>query len=325
MMGNRIPRVNSTGLKVRNNVAIKTNGCHFSGSVEWMIENKHMLIKRFFLICSLPSLLAGCSGFYGSQPPAPVYGGGTTVYTKPMPSLPKPAASKPVVPAPVEQNSTETVKIKPLKSGGSITPIEMTPEPLMPVTPEEAREPFVPGQKGLKSEPVISIPGQETPAPGQELPVPGQEPATAPPPQESAPAKPAPKPVVSAPKQELLPPPLPPFEPLDSFAPLSPAVGALALAANQNTQSGNIGSATTTIERAIRIEPRNATLYYKLALLRLKQSKPRLAEDLAKKAALLASNDAQLKKHSWLLVARARELQGDIKGGKEARAKAGKF
>ncbi|MEI7997574.1 MAG: tetratricopeptide repeat protein, partial [Methylococcaceae bacterium] len=78
-------------------------------------------------------------------------------------------------------------------------------------------------------------------------------------------------------------------------------------------------------ERAIRIEPRNATLYYKLALLRLKQSKPRLAEDLAKKAALLASDDTQLKKHSWILVARAREMQGDLKGGKEARAKADGF
>ncbi|MEY3760105.1 MAG: hypothetical protein RIR39_1596, partial [Pseudomonadota bacterium] len=100
---------------------------------------------------------------------------------------------------------------------------------------------------------------------------------------------------------------------------------ALASAAAQNSKSGNIESATTTIERAIRIEPRNATLYYKLALFKLKQSKPRLAEDLAKKAALLASNDAQLKKHSWLLVARAREMQGDLAGGKEARAKAGKF
>lgn len=121
------------------------------------------------------------------------------------------------------------------------------------------------------------------------------------------------------------PPPPPPFEPLESFPPLSPAVNALALASNQDSASGNVEAATASIERAIRIEPRNATLYYKLALLKLKQSKPGLAEDLAKKAALLASDDAQLKKHSWLLVARAREMQGDMKGGKEARAKAGKF
>ena len=131
--------------------------------------------------------------------------------------------------------------------------------------------------------------------------------------------------VIIAPKQESMTSQAPPFKPLDIFPPLSPAVGALVLAASQNTKAGNIESATTTIERAIRIEPRNATLYYKLALLRLRQSKPVMAEDLAKKAVLLASNDTQLKKHSWLLIARAREMQGDLNGGKEARSKADKF
>jgi len=104
------------------------------------------------------------------------------------------------------------------------------------------------------------------------------------------------EPVIHAPTQ------LPSFQPLETFAPLSPAVSALASAANQNSKSGDIEAATTTIERAIRIEPRNGTLYYKLALLKLKQSKPRLAEDLATKAALLASNDTQLKNTAgyWL-------------------------
>jgi len=254
-----------------------------------------MLIKRLFLLCSLPSFLAGCSEFYGSQPPAPVYGSGSTVYNKTTPSLRKPKAPKPITSEPKDQDSTEIVKTKPLKEFVPITtPIEeLTPEPL---TPEQEQ--------------------QESLAPEQEASLPEQEPATPSPTQE---------PMISAPKQEPLAPPLPHFEPLETFAPLSPAVSALALAANQDSKSGNIESATTTIERAIRIEPRNATLYYKLALLRLKQSKPRLAEDLAKKAALLASNDTHLKKHSWLLIARAREMQGDLKGGKEARAKANKF
>ena len=78
----------------------------------------------------------------------------------------------------------------------------------------------------------------------------------------------------------------------------------------------------TIIERAIRIEPRNATLYYKLALLKLKSSKYREAEDLAKKAALLGFNDVAIKKHSWLLIAKARELQGNTESAKEARTKA---
>ncbi|MDO9270525.1 MAG: hypothetical protein Q7T96_15590 [Methylobacter sp.] len=125
------------------------------------------------------------------------------------------------------------------------------------------------------------------------------------------------------------PPPSPseltPFQPIEATVRLSPVVGALVSAANQNSKAGDLDSAAASIERAIRIEPRNATLFYKLALLRLQQSKPRLAEDLAKKSALLASTDNALKKHCWLLIAHAREIQQDFAGAKEARAKADSF
>ena len=275
-----------------------------------------MLIKRLILILTLPSFLAGCSEFFGSQPPAPVYGNGSTVSGKTKPALPKrkPKVQKPKKVEPIIEESTEIVKTEPLQEFVPITtPLEaLEPEPL---APEQQQ------QQGLEA----LAPEQGGVAPQQGSSVLEQEPTK---PNASTSPSPSQEPVVTAPKPEFLAPPqpLPPaFEPLETFAPLSPAVSALALAAAQNSKSGNIESATTTIERAIRIEPRNATLYYKLALLKLKQSKPRLAEDLAKKAALLASNDAQLKKHSWLLVARAREMQGDLEGGKEARAKAGKF
>jgi len=115
------------------------------------------------------------------------------------------------------------------------------------------------------------------------------------------------------------------FQPLESVASGSAAVSALVLAANEDSQSGKMDSAVATMERAIRLEPRNPTLLYKLAVLRLQQSKPAQAEDLAKKAALLASKDAQLKKHSWLLIARAREMQHDAAGAQEAREKANSF
>ena len=275
-----------------------------------------MLIKRLILILTLPSFLAGCSEFFGSQPPAPVYGNGSTVSSKTKPALPKrkPKVQKPKKVEPIIEESTEIVKTEPLQEFVPITtPLEaLEPEPL---APEQQQ------QQGLEA----LAPEQGGVAPQQGSSVLEQEPTK---PNASTSPSPSQEPVVIASKPEFLAPPqpLPPaFEPLETFAPLSPAVSALALAAAQNSKSGNIESATTTIERAIRIEPRNATLYYKLALLKLKQSKPRLAEDLAKKAVLLASNDAQLKKHSWLLVARAREMQGDLEGGKEARAKAGKF
>jgi Tfp pilus assembly protein PilF len=115
------------------------------------------------------------------------------------------------------------------------------------------------------------------------------------------------------------------FKPAESTVAQSPAVTALVTAATQSTKTGDVESASAAIERAIRIEPRNAELLYKLAVLRLKQSKPVLAEDLAKKAALLAGKDNTLKKNSWLLIAHAKEMQGDKTGAEEAKTKAAGF
>jgi len=256
-----------------------------------------MLIKRLFFICSLSSVITGCAEFYGSQPPAPVYQSRPAVYRKEpsypaVPEQPKPAS--------------ESIEIKPLQEPAIAAPVELKAEPLSPeqtqslLTPEQEQE-----LAALEQAQNAAPPAEAAPAPAVE----------------------AQTPPVETVQQNLPPaaPPAPAFEPLNSFAPLSPAVGALVIAANQNSEKGDIQSATTTIERAIRIEPRNATLYYKLALLRLKEAKPRLAEDLAKKSALLAANDTRLKKHSWLLIAKAREMQKNFDGAKEARAKADRF
>lgn len=229
-----------------------------------------MSIKRLIIICTLPSFLIGCAEFYGSQPPAPVYGG--------QPKIQKPSSSS-------QGNSTshstlprQIVKTQPLKEFS-----EIKSEPL-------------PLSDPVSSEPVPSETPESSLQPSSE---------TQPPP---------------SPPEELT-----PFEPINATVALSPAVGALVSAANQDSQGGDLESAAASIERAIRIEPRNATLFYKLALIRLKQAKPRLAEDLAKKSALLASTDSLLKKHCWLLIAHAREIQQDFVGAKEARTKADGF
>lgn len=105
----------------------------------------------------------------------------------------------------------------------------------------------------------------------------------------------------------------------------SPAILALVSEADRSSQAGDLESAVVTLERALRIDSRNPLLTYKLAKLRLKQSKPRLAEDLAKKAALLAADDIALKKQSWLLISEARRLQKNYYGAKEAKLKADKL
>ena len=135
---------------------------------------------------------------------------------------------------------------------------------------------------------------------------------------------PTPPAETGVPKFEPAPPPAE-FKPAESSTTQSPAVAALVTAATQSSNAGNIEAASAAIERAIRIEPRNAELLYKLAVLRLKQSKPVLAEDLAKKAALLAGKNNTLKKNSWLLIAHAKEMQSDKAGAEDAKNKAAGF
>lgn len=125
------------------------------------------------------------------------------------------------------------------------------------------------------------------------------------------------------------PPPAPepaiPVMPPVSTASFSSPILALATEADQNFQSGQYDAASVKIERALRIDPRNAALTYKLANIRLKQEQPRLAEELAKKAALLAGADRDIKKRSWLLIAESKRLQKDAEGAEKALQKAMQF
>ncbi len=106
---------------------------------------------------------------------------------------------------------------------------------------------------------------------------------------------------------------------------MSPAVVALMSESDRNSKAGDLESAVSVLERALRINPRNPMLTYRLAELRIKQGKPRLAEDLAKKAALLASGDRALKRKSWLLISKARRLQNNFHAAKEAKIKADSY
>lgn len=246
-----------------------------------------MLVSRILVLIALSAFLNGCADFYGNQPPAPVFGG-TEGEMQPYPNPPPAQPPQIIVTKPLEgfNRPPEMVEIKP-----------DLPPPVAPQVPTNTTDPLA----------------------GQEQPDIGQEPETEPPVEQ---VKPVENITPTAPE-----PPREPenLKPLETFAPQSPAVGSLVMAATEDSQGGNIDSAVASIERAIRIEPRNATLYYKLALLRLDQSKPRLAEDLARKAALLAVNDNKIKKHSWLLIAKARELQNNVPGAAKAKAEAEKY
>ncbi len=271
-----------------------------------------MQIIKFILLYAVTMLLVGCAVFSDLQEPAPVYGSGVKVQNKI--SVPaklkktKKSKTKVVEPKVLEPLVPEVVEVQALGDSNSSGPrIEaLAPEPL---TPE---------QQAVAAEQIGLVPNQ----PKDPVSVLENAHQIAPPPVFISNINGA---VAIEQKEELPAPVESTFEPLEIFAPLSPAVSVLASSATQNSQSGNYDTAATIIERAIRIEPRNATLYYKLALLKLKSSKPREAEDLAKKAALLAANDTVIKKHSWLLIAKSREVQGNVEGAKDARKKASGF
>ena len=74
--------------------------------------------------------------------------------------------------------------------------------------------------------------------------------------------------------------------------------------------SGDLAGAVASIERALRIEPRNAYLWNRLAHLRLDQGEGKRAEELAAKSTSLAGSDSKLKADNLSLIARARGGSG---------------
>jgi hypothetical protein len=96
------------------------------------------------------------------------------------------------------------------------------------------------------------------------------------------------------------------------------AVVALLDHAEQQANSGDLPAAALTLERAIRIDPRNPILWHHLATVRLAEGNPRQAEEMAKKSNSLAAGNYALQARNWDLIARARRARGDRTGAQSA-------
>jgi len=111
-------------------------------------------------------------------------------------------------------------------------------------------------------------------------------------------------------------------EPKGSVGGGNPAVVALLSSAGQQQRGGDLAAAAATVERALRIEPRNATLWHRLASLRLDQKRYQMAAELAAKSNSLVQGDDVLRRNNWRLIARAKSALGDSKGARQALQKA---
>ena len=88
--------------------------------------------------------------------------------------------------------------------------------------------------------------------------------------------------------------------------------------ARADAASGRLSNAAASLERALRIEPRNPRLWQELARVRLKQGDYAQAEGVAARSNAWAGGDALLRAENWRLIAQAREARGDSEGARAA-------
>ncbi len=99
---------------------------------------------------------------------------------------------------------------------------------------------------------------------------------------------------------------VPPPEYTDAQTTTHPAVLALLSEATQQEASGDPEVAAAKLERALRIEPRNAVLWHHLAAVRLRQGQTQLAVSLAQKSNSFAARDTELLERNQLIIEQAR-------------------
>jgi tetratricopeptide (TPR) repeat protein len=96
------------------------------------------------------------------------------------------------------------------------------------------------------------------------------------------------------------------------------AVAGLMNSARTDAAAGNLPNAAASLERALRIEPRNPRLWQELARVRLKQGQYAQAESVAARSNSWAGDDKALRAENWRLIAETRRARGDAEGAEAA-------
>ena len=138
----------------------------------------------------------------------------------------------------------------------------------------------------VSTSPRPTVPGAPQPTPGH-------------------PGTPEPQPQTPTPSQPT------PSQPSRQFR-LSSASTALVKQARTQTGKGDFGSATATVERALRIEPDNPLLWIELGQVHLAEGNAPQAESMGRKAVALSTGDPSAQSASWRLVGDALRVRGRI-------------
>jgi len=102
------------------------------------------------------------------------------------------------------------------------------------------------------------------------------------------------------------------------------AIAGLMETARTESAAGNLSGAAASLERALRIEPRNPRLWHELARVRSRQGQHAQAESVAARSNSWAGDDRALRAENWRLIAESRRARGDSEGAKAALEQAGR-
>lgn len=103
---------------------------------------------------------------------------------------------------------------------------------------------------------------------------------------------------------------------------LSAAARSLIDQADQLLAQGNAAGAVSQLERAQRISPRSAEVYYKLSEAYVATGNLGAAEQFTLKGLSLTGSDARLQKAGWNLLADIRRARGNVAGADQAEQRA---
>lgn len=109
----------------------------------------------------------------------------------------------------------------------------------------------------------------------------------------------------------------------DSGDQLSPAAQSLIRQADGYLAQGDAAAAVAQLERAQRIAPRSAEVYFKLSEAYVALDQLGSAEQFTLKGLSLAGSDARLQRVGWLLLADIRRARGNVAGADQAEQRAG--
>ena len=98
----------------------------------------------------------------------------------------------------------------------------------------------------------------------------------------------------------------------------SPAVLALIKKARIDALNGNIDKAMLRLERAVRIEPANASVWHYMSKLFLQQENYKQASGYASKSITLAGDNKNLRIDNWRIIGHSRYRLGNVKGAQQA-------